>query len=260
MKKLLTLLLLYLICLPMVRADVLVLVHGYMSNAMTWQYSGVSNVLVANGWRHAASANPGGNTFYTVNLPARQPLMTQTHVLMNFLRGVRQHHPSESLTLVGHSAGGLVARLAVLGGNPAGVSQLVTIASPHLGTPRAIQGLDIAEEKPFFCPGPGWFAMKRLLGGKAYRYLRDSRGALVGMLPPGYGELLSWANTQPHPDIRYHAVVRQFGDELVPAYSQDMNSVPVLKGRARVWLSNSRHSLSLQDGEILLRILADQAN
>ena len=49
----------------------------------------------------------------------------------------------EKLILVGHSAGGVVARLVVLGNNPYRVDELITIASPHLGTVRAAQGLDV---------------------------------------------------------------------------------------------------------------------
>ena len=177
-------------------------------------------------------------------------------LLLDFLQGIRARHPNELLTLVGHSAGGVVARLAVLQGNPAGVSRLVTIASPHMGTPRAVQGLDVAEDKPFFCPGPGWYAIKSIIGGSNYRYLRDSRGALHDMLPPGYMNLINWVNQQPHPDIQYHAVVRQLGDELVPAFSQDLNSVPALRGKARVWLSRSGHALDMHDGEQLVNILS----
>ncbi|MCW8962250.1 MAG: alpha/beta hydrolase [Gammaproteobacteria bacterium] len=257
MRNLLLIIILSLLQLSAARADVLVLVHGYASNAATWEYSGVNRVLVSNGWRPAGSSAATEKTFYLAQLPAKAPLMFQTRVLLNLLQDVRTRHPNEALTLVGHSAGGVVARLAVLQGNPAGVTRLVTIASPHLGTPRAAQGLDVAEDKPFFCPGPGWYAMKSIVGGSTYRYLRDSRGALRDMLPPGHLNLVNWANQQPHPDIRYHAVVRQYGDELVPALSQDLNMVPTLKGKARVWLSRSGHALNIHDGELLLNILAD---
>ena len=36
-----------------VRADILVLVHGYMADAGTWDVSGVTQVLAANGWQPA---------------------------------------------------------------------------------------------------------------------------------------------------------------------------------------------------------------
>ena len=260
-KKALLIIVLAILSMPVARAEVLVLVHGYASNASTWHMSGVNSVLMANGWRHggipAGVAATTEKTFYTVELPAAAPLMMQTRLLLDFMQMIRQRHVNEPLTLVGHSAGGVVARLALLGGNAAQVSRLVTIASPHLGTPRAAQGLDIVEDKPFFCPGPGWYAMKSFFGGDKYDYLKHSKWALRDMLPPGYGRLINWANVQPHPGIRYDAVVRQQGDELVPAFSQDMNNVPALKGKAKVWLSQAGHMLNIRDGELLISILSD---
>jgi len=258
-KKVVLMFALAILAMPIARADVLVLVHGYASNASTWHMSGVSRVLMTNGWQYAGLPGAGvkaPKTFYTVELPATAPLMVQTGMLLNFLQAVRQRHAGEPITLAGHSAGGVVARLAVLRGNVAGVSRLVTIASPHLGTPRAAQGLDVVEDEPFFCPGPGWHAMKSFFGGDTYDYLKDSKWALKDMLPPGYGRLINWVNVQPHPDIQYHAIVRQQGDVLVPAFSQDMNNVPALKGRVKVWLSPAGHLLNIHDGELLVSILA----
>lgn len=260
-KKAVLIIILAVFLLPVARADVLVLVHGYASNAFAWERSGVNHVLSTNGWQRAmvpGSQSSGRKTFYPVELPAAAPLMTQTLMLLDFLQAVRRHHVDEPITLVGHSAGGLVARLALLRGNVAGVSRLVTIASPHIGTLRAKQGLDIVDDTPFFCPGPGWDAMKSLFGGDDYRYLKHSKGLLIDLLPPGYGNVMSWANGQPHPAISYDAVVRQWGDELVPAFSQDMNNVPALKGKAKVWLSQTGHMLNIHDGELLISILSDQ--
>ena len=33
------------------RADVLVLVHGYLASADSWEISGINNLLDANGWK-----------------------------------------------------------------------------------------------------------------------------------------------------------------------------------------------------------------
>jgi len=135
------------------------------------------------------------------------------------------------------------------------VRRIFMLASPHLGTPRASQGLDIVDGKPFFCPGPGIAFAKSVIGGDDYQYLRGSRGALIDLLPQGSGNLLDWANSQPHPDVEYHAVVRQAGDALVPAFSQDLNQVPALRGRARTWISPGTHGLNPNDGRLLLKIL-----
>jgi triacylglycerol lipase len=252
--------------------DILVLVHGYASDARTWELSGVNSELQRHGWPRAGVLTPAGwgapspahaqgvpNRSYTVNLPAEAPLLVQADYLRAVLNPLRQLYPADRLILVGHSAGGVVARLVVLGANPYRVDRLITIAAPHLGTVRAAQGLDVVDAKPFFCPGPGIDFLKSLVGGSDYDYLRHSRGVLLDLLPVQSGNLLSWLNQQPHPDIRYDAVVRQtafaLGDELVPAYSQDMNNIPALRGRVEVFLTFAGHGLNPYDGVLLAGIL-----
>jgi pimeloyl-ACP methyl ester carboxylesterase len=261
-------------CFVPARADVLVLVHGWAANADTWLYSGVVPVLEANGWANAGVVfslpnggishsatygNSAANKIYRVHLPAEAPLQLQAAYLFAELQYIHQLHPSENILIAGHSAGGVVARLVLVRANSLPIKSLITIASPNLGTPRALQGLDIAESKPFFCPGPGVDFLKTLVGGDSYRYLRHSRGALVDMIPATAGSLIGWLNQQPHPDIHYHAVVRQdsvYGDdEVVPSFSQDLNQVPALRGRAGVYMTPSRHALNPADGHLLASIL-----
>jgi triacylglycerol lipase len=261
-----------LVCQP-AAAAVVVLVHGYASDASTWELSGINGELELRGWLRGGvftlspagvhlSPGPGqqaANRTYSVNLPAEAPLGIQADLLRRVLEAVRLQHPGEALYLAGHSAGGVVARMVVLGANPFRVAALVTIASPHLGTVRAAQGLDVVDSKPFFCPGPGIDLLKSLVGGSSYDYLKYSRGVLLDLLPAESGNVLFWLNQQPHPDIRYYAVVHQtpfaLGDELVPAYSQDLNNVPALRGRAEVLLTSAGHSLNPQDGILLAGIL-----
>jgi triacylglycerol lipase len=258
-----------------VRADVVVLVHGYMADARSWDVSGVNQALAANGWQPAGvlTAAAGGvfrpvglssaaNKSYSVNLPATAPLQVQAITLAQLLSAVRQWHPEERLILVGHSAGGVVARMLVLGDNPFGVDTLVTIAAPNLGTVRAAQGLDVVDSKPFFCPGPGIDFLKSVLGGDEYDYLEHSRGALIDLLPAESGNILAWLNQQPHADIHYYSIIRgtpyAAGDSIVPAYSQDMNNVPALRGRVRTLYTPAGHSLNPQDGLLLASLLAGQ--
>lgn len=256
------------------RADVLVLVHGWSANADTWLHSGVLQVLEANGWSNAGivTTTPDGvsylpaygqvssNKVYRVQLPAEAPLMLQAAHLTAELRFILQRHPNETITLAGHSAGGVVARLVLIQPNAPQVNALVTIASPNLGTSRAIQGLDIAHGKPFFCPGPGIDFLKSVVGGDDYDYLQYSTPVLVDLVPSTPGSLIGWLNQQPHPDINYHAVIRQGpgydGDELVPAFSQDLNRVAPIRGRAKLYLTPASHTLNPGDGRLLAQILA----
>lgn len=241
------------------RADVLVLVHGWAANADSWLHSGAAQVLATKGWRDMGpviAASGGGNTLYRAHTVAEAPLTVQAQQLLGQLVQLRRLHPDESLHIAAHSAGGVVARLALVAPGAPRVDTLITIASPHLGTVRAVQGLDVAESKPFFCPGPGVDLLKEMVGGGRYRYLRYSRPALVDLTPSVPGNLTDWLNRQPHPDIAYHAVVRQGGDALVPAFSQDLNQVPALRGRASLHLTPAAHGLNPADGELIARILA----
>jgi pimeloyl-ACP methyl ester carboxylesterase len=259
------------------QADVLVLVHGYMSDARTWDFSGVTPVLAANGWVPAtvpatvsaettenpaqpvATRSVATNKFLSVNLPAAAPLQVQAAQLAGQVAMLRQWYADERLVLAGHSAGGVVARMLVIGGNPFKVDTLISIAAPNLGTARAAQGLDVVDFKPFFCPGPGIEFLKSVLGGDEYDYLEHSRGALVDLLPAESGNILAWLNQQPHPDITYIAIVRgspnAAGDSIVPAYSQDLNNVPALHGRVTTLFTPAGHGLNPQDGQLLADLL-----
>jgi pimeloyl-ACP methyl ester carboxylesterase len=273
MKAFLSLLGLLTLSLQVAQADVLVLVHGYMSSARSWDVSGVTAVLANHGWLPAGTPAdvPGGlvrpalpatvdRRVYSVDLPAEAPLQLQAAHLASLLSAVRQWHPDERLVLAGHSAGGVVARLLLVNGNPYRVESLITIASPHLGTGRAAQALDVVDFNPFFCPGPGLEMLKSAFGGDDYAYLEHSRGALQDLLPEQSGNVLAWMNRQPHANIRYFSVVRYSpegsGDNLVPAYSQDMNNVAALRGRAVLIPTPASHTLNPADGELLASILA----
>ncbi|MDH5485303.1 MAG: GPI inositol-deacylase [Gammaproteobacteria bacterium] len=253
-----------------VRADVLVLVHGWAANADTWIQSGVLQALEASGWsnagvvtaaadgsvyHHAGAAKLNDNKVYRAQLPAAAPLQIQAAHLYTELLFISKRHAGDSIILVGHSAGGVVSRLVLVSPQSPGIETLVTIASPNLGTERAIDGMDVIHDKPFFCPGPGLAFLKDTFGGDDYRYLKNSQGALIDLMPAVPGTLIGWLNQQPHPAIHYHSIIRSVGDELVPAFSQDLNQVPRLHGRSEVHLTQTSHALNMADGMLLANIL-----
>ena len=253
------------------RADVMVLVHGWAADVDTWVHSGVASFLVRNGWHDAGvvTTTPGGvrhfpgypsadsqNHFYRTQLPSTAPLLLQASHLTAELVFIQKRHPKDDMIVVGHSAGGVIARLVVIRPEYVRINSLVTIASPHMGTPLAFEGLNVVESKPFFCPGPGTDFLKAVFGGRQYQYLKDSRGAMLDLTPAGGGNLIDWLNQQPHPDIQYHSIIRAGGDGVVPTVSQDLNQVPALRGRAKVYPARSIHGLNPKDGELLLDILA----
>ncbi len=248
-------------------ADLLVLVHGYLGSAHSWEQSGVSQILADKGWQRGGLILPAAGGLqvlpaseegrtqlsYAVELPSMAPVMVQADLLTAMVKDISQRHPDQSIILVGHSAGGVVARLALVRGTVPQVKALVTIASPHAGTVRALQALDETDSS-----GPLGF-MKDFFGGGLYHTVKDSWGVLLDLTPPRPGNLLFWLNQQQHPEIAYFAISHLgpagLGDELVPAYSQDMNSIPALAGRATLYPVVAPHELNPQDGVALLSIL-----
>ena len=251
------------------RADVLVLVHGYLASADSWEFSGINSLLDANGWKRGglitsapATAAPvyvgpgkdAANKVYVVDLPAEAPIAVQTDQFLGMLATIQAMHPDESLIIVGHSAGGIVARMALVRGNVQKVKALITIASPHVGTTLANRAIEATDESGMFG------GIKSFFGGSGYDTLRRSRGLLFDLAHPYPGSLLYWLNSQQHPDIKYVSIVRLnrvgfAGDELVPGYSQDMNNVPSLQGSSSVFITPAGHTLVTQDGSTLLQIL-----
>ncbi len=251
-----------------VQADVLVLVHGYLGSADSWERSGINTILDEHGWKRTGLFVAGGaqpkllttdnleadNNVYAVNLPSEAPVVVQADMLLGMLAQIRQLHGSEAITIVGHSAGGVVARLALVRGGAQNVTRLITIASPHTGTSRAEQALDVtANHGPFNM-------VKSFFGGRDYEALRHSRGLLFDLSRPRPGSLLYWLNVQPHPDISYVSVIRTdpvgfAGDDIVPGSSQDMNNVPALFGKSAVMTTPAGHTLVAQDGVTILDLL-----
>jgi len=272
MKKGLTTLLMLvaaLATLPL-RADVLVLVHGYLSGAQSWDASGITTVLQKNDWQRAGTyvAGPVGvqlvpvpyaqaeHTFYTVDFPSEAPVLVQVHLLREVLAAINTNHAGESIILVGHSAGGVVARTALVRGGAENVKALITIASPHLGTSLAEYALD-ATDIPFPLS-----VMTDFFGGDGYHTAMRSRSLYVDLVRPRPGTLLFWLNGQAHPDIEYFSIVRGqtpagWGDNVVPAYSQDMNNVPALQGRSARIVIPMAHGLEPVDGSVIVNLLAE---
>ena len=255
-----------------VRAEVLLLVHGYLGGAYSWDNSGITTILQQRDWQRAGVyvADPVGvrlipaageqarRKFYTVDMDSEAPMRIQVMQLQSILNAIEQAHPDEPIIIVGHSAGGLAARAALVLGSGKHVKSLITIASPHLGTVRAEQALD-ATDIPF-----PFSMVADFFGGETYDIARRSRSLYLDLMRPYPGTFLYWLNAQPHPDIKYISVVRAqtaagWGDYVVPAYSQDMNNVAALHGKSSLVTIPGRHELAPADGGVILDMLAKPA-
>ncbi|MEN8205682.1 MAG: hypothetical protein ABFS24_06690 [Pseudomonadota bacterium] len=244
-------------------AETLVLLQGYLADGDYWRESGITRMLDRNGWTDAGtlSATPdgirtdrpmpaGNRRVYTLALPSEAPLMVQLRYMEQYLNVVQNLHPNESLILSGHSAGGVLGRLYMVGHPDIPIGALITFASPHLGTDSAEIGAK-AGNSPL-----GWFAP--LIGGAV---LNRSQGLYNDLVRERPGSLLFWLNRQEHPSSRYISVVREddgllnFGDLVVPVWSQDMNQVAALRGRSSKIVTQGGHGLTRQDGELLIKIL-----
>ncbi|MCU7959247.1 MAG: GPI inositol-deacylase [gamma proteobacterium symbiont of Bathyaustriella thionipta] len=240
-------------------ADVLLLVHGFMGSPASWQNSAVLPQLAAAGWQPAAiisatgeqklTPKVGKNPLYLAALPDEAPLEIQVEAMVSILRHLQMQYPDESISIVGHSLGGLVARLALLRTGGSGVSQLITIASPHLGTPRAWQGLELADDSGV----SGIF--KDFLGGSDYDRLQSATPLLLELTPLAPGHPLFATGQQTHPDIRYVSIIHTGGDNIVPPASQDMNQLPALRGKSERYIIAAPHELFPGDAAVLIPLL-----
>jgi hypothetical protein len=98
--------------------------------------------------------------------------------------------------------------------------------------------------------------------GETYDTAMRSRSLYVDLVRPQPGTLLYWLNAQAHPDIEYFSIVRGsseagWGDYVVPAYSQDMNNVPALRGRSSMINVPVSHGLEPVDGSVIVNLLSD---
>ncbi len=249
--------------LSSVRAETLLFVHGHLGGAHNWRSTGIAASVEAAGWHDAGTlalrrdrilhrGKHGGaaQRFFTLQLDGQSELQRQAAVLARYVTWVRERYPRTPLILIGHSAGGLVARLYMVQNPAANVAALVTIATPHLGTPIAQVG-ELVERTPLAWLAPMMGVSELPAALELYRDLAVEQP----------GNFLYTLNRRPHPRARYISIVRAadpaspLGDVLVPDWSQDMRGVRALTGRARSVRTIGTHALTPADGEVLIRLL-----
>ncbi|MDX2289368.1 MAG: hypothetical protein NW217_11175 [Hyphomicrobiaceae bacterium] len=245
-------------------AETIVLVQGYLATAGNWRQTGVTTALHLSGWRDAGHlgmtqgvvdarmTQPAtGDRLFTIDLPTEAPVAIQSGLLARYVDHLRSDRPGERIVIVGHSAGGVVARHMMVTRPHLAIAALVTIASPHMGTPAAELG-------SFFGHTPmAWFAPMMGLST-----LNRSQVLYADLWRDSPGTHLGWLNRQRHPAAQYVAVVRiggsadvRGGDSIVDGWSQDLNAVPALHGTALRVTAVGEHGLNHGDGPLLAQIL-----
>ena len=199
------------LCLsPLSNADVVVLIHGYMGSPASWENSRINDILEDAGWQRGGLIVPETQAFYrdpmqrvstdraknvsfVIDMPWMRPIDEQADYLDDALEVVLQMRPKEPVTLVGHSAGALAARLWLVENYKPNVVRLISIAAPNLGTERAFDALDLTD--PTFAPLD---AVRNMFGGKLYNTVRRSRKLVRDFTPPSERNpnVLYWLNQQ----------------------------------------------------------------
>lgn len=255
------------------RADILLLVHGFQSDMLTWQRAGIISVLEQHGWEKTdyLMATPQGivplhtpekipeKKIVSLQLPSDIQLRVQANMFTAALHHLADVYPDEPVIIVGHSLGGLTARLSLVKNGVFQVKALITIASPHLGTDLARVGMQELNDNMMIK------IVKRMFGGGRYQALERSAPVLYDILPEQPGNLLYALNRQPHPNIAYFSVVRSFkngrlGDPIVPGYSQDMHSVAAIRRKSSRILQGFKHELTQQDALSILNAVNSANN
>lgn len=251
-----------------VHADIAVLVHGYHSNgSSSWRVNGIVQHLNRYGWQDAGIYTPEGNHalfgislansglfVVTAELPSESPIEIQASLLSRYLNDISEHFTEQKIHIIAHSAGGIVARLALVNiyqqGKQANISQLITIATPHLGSVIA-EVAKRTSNSPLSIIAPVLGASEINRAKILYQQLgREEKNSF-----------LFWLNRQPHPPMKYTSIIRKNGsfikgDWLVPAQSQNMALVPAIGKNAQVILTKGDHYLDYRDVFLFLPLLS----
>lgn len=249
----------------------LVLIQGYLGSSSSWVDSGVTQQLKNYGWhyggkfyygsdgarvyqktKHKSDSQRTVNTFYQVELPTEASIQNQAYFLTAYVTKLRSLFPHQAIVLAGHSAGGVVARYVMVRKPGLKISQLITIASPHLGTDSAEFGKMVGDS-PLAMIAP-------MIGAGT---LNRSQALYTDLLPESPHRFLYWLNRQPHPDAEYISIVRdkyspEGGDLIVPEKSQYLENVHDIKYRANSYIVQGSHSLTSADGLLLLDLINER--
>ncbi len=247
-----------------VKADILVFIHGFDSNSTTWRKNGIVPQLQMLGWQDSGNLilNPAGQVLasqppelkpfrmVTVDLPSTAPIQVQAGLLLRYIQFLQQQSPNEkNIVLIGHSAGGIVARYLMVTQPQLPISKLITIASPHRGSGMA-EAVELASKMYIG-------DMFSMIGEDS---IKDSEELMNQLQREEPGSFLFWLNRQPHPPAKYYSIIRMYGkfpnkDYLVPRENQDMRLVPGIRDGVLSFGSYGKHELHPRDAALIISLV-----
>lgn len=198
-------------------ASTVVLVGG-ITSTNSWLDNGVAQKLSIN------------NTVKIPNIPFTAPLEVQSAFLNLELNKI-----DGDIILVGHSAGGVVARNTLVRSGNNNIKQLITIASPNFGSIMAGYSTFI-NDIPF-----SGFITKVVATESYYAQLPISQLRKNS-------SFLNSLNSMSHPNICYTSIIKTGGsinNSFADVYSQDLRFIPNIK--SSVLFTNTGHALDLSD-------------
>lgn len=252
------------------QAKTIVLVHGMLSDETEWFKSGVGTALIKSGYSYKGNLPRSNNkliqyqnvshslsadqpAFYTIKLDWFLSIEEQSFRLAESINQITEHR-KEDVTLIGHSLGGVVARHYLIEAEKrnlkVGVEHLITIASPHLGTPWAWMAWQALQTPA-----------KQLLSPISPIPLSRAEQMLFEISSFPQRNLIHRMALEDHPNIRYTSIVHRMDitkgkfDMFVSPDSQNMNKLHALQGKATNYEIAGQHGLSINDAWLIVKIL-----
>lgn len=221
-----------------------VFIHGLCSDSETWATT--KDVMQDKGWTFGGTMkdpmdlfevnlHPANADFYLLNF-ADQSLQngieswaSELQLYLQRIDQFRTQHgvPSSKFTVIGHSAGGLVARYYLQKRYRGNINHLITYGTPHLGTETVMFRRLVDYFLTFF---PVYYVSDSLCWNPVA--MEESLG-VTEMVPNS--TFLTDLNSQPFPtDVQYTALVGDFSvssgcldsDCIVSTASQNMQRLP----------------------------------
>lgn len=149
------------------RRNPVILLHGYGMNRTNWV------------WLGRRLAKQGIGPLYGASYFSPQPVRESARHLQRFVERVLARERTDTVDIVAHSLGGVVARYYIerLGGGRH-VGRLVTIASPHRGTLLGRFGV-VGSAKELHCESPFIAELGQPAAGVAYTSVWSRADAVV---------------------------------------------------------------------------------